>query len=83
MERLTEKTPEGGWRLVGATEAAARKLAAFEEMQQAVRAERDEVCGRLERLRAEGKTKSVTFQQLLSEKLLLTNLIDRFGLWGL
>ena len=82
MERLTEKGADG-WRLVGGADEATAKLAAYEEMQQALLAEREAAIARLERLRAEGKTKSVTFQQLLSEKLMLTNLIERFSLWGL
>ncbi len=82
MERLTEKSANG-WRLIGGADEAVAKLGAYEEMQQALLAEREAVITRLERLRAEGKTKSVTFQQLLSEKLMLTNLAERFGLWGL
>ncbi|HIU49115.1 MAG TPA: hypothetical protein IAB04_07095 [Candidatus Avimonoglobus intestinipullorum] len=83
MDRLTTKNSSGQYILsaAGTEQAALQKLAAFENMYDALLAEQDRVLCKIEALRAQNKTKSVTFQQLLAEKLQLATIISRFKLW--
>ena len=43
--------------------------------------ERDKVLSDMEKLRAAGKNKGATYQQLLAQKLTLQNLIGRFDIY--
>ena len=59
------------------------RLAAFDRMYADLRKERDKVLADLDRLRAAGKNKGVTYQQLLAQKLTVQNLIGRFEIYGI
>ena len=59
------------------------RLAAFDRMYADLLKERDKVLADLDRLRAAGKNKGVTYQQLLAQKLTLQNLIGRFEIYGI
>ena len=45
--------------------------------------EREQVLSNMERLRAAGKNRGVTYQQLLAQKLTVQNLIGRFEIYGI
>ena len=59
------------------------RLAAFDRMYADLLKERDKVLADLDRLRAAGKKKGVTYQQLLAQKLTVQNLIGRFEIYGI
>ena len=59
------------------------RLAAFDRMYADLLKERDKVLADLDRLRAAGKNKGVTYQQLLAQKLTVQNLIGRFEVYGI
>lgn len=55
----------------------------FEKMLQAVQAEYTDTVSKLEKLKEEGKTKTVTYKQLYATKLTLQNILSRYELFGL
>lgn len=55
----------------------------FEKMLQAVLLEYDDVTSKLEKLKSENKTKTVTYKQLMASKLTLQNIISRYEIYGL
>ena len=61
----------------------AEKLAAYERMYADLLRERDKVLSDLDKLRAAGKNRGATYQQLLALKLTVQNLIGRFACYGI
>ena len=59
------------------------RLAAYDRMYVDLLREREQVLSNMERLRAAGKNRGVTYQQLLAQKLTVQNLIGRFEINGL
>ena len=59
------------------------RLAAYDRMYADLLLERDKVLSDMEKLRAAGKNKGVTYQQLLAQKLTVQNLIGRFEIYGI
>ena len=59
------------------------RLAAYDRMYADLLRERNKVAADLERLRAAGKNKGATYQQLLAQKLTVQNLIGRFEIYGI
>ncbi len=59
------------------------RLDAFERMLADVRHNHDELAARLERLKAEGKTKSATFRQYLGNKMTYQYLLSLYEDYGL
>lgn len=55
----------------------------FERMLQAVQEEYADTVRKMEKLKAENKSKTVTFKQLLSTKLTLRNILSRYKIYGL
>ena len=55
----------------------------FEKMLQGVQEEYDVTIRKLEKLKTEGKTKTVTYRQLMSTKLTLQNILSRYEIYGL
>lgn len=55
----------------------------FEKMLQAVKEEYNSTVNKMEKLKSEGKTKSVTYKQLMSTKLTLQNILSRYEIYGL
>ena len=55
----------------------------FEKMLQGVREEYDVTISKMEKLKTEGKTKTVTYRQLMSTKLTLQNMLSRYEIYGL
>ena len=58
-------------------------LAAYDRMYADLLREREQVLSNMERLRAAGKNRGVTYQQLLAQKLTVQNLIGRFEIYGI
>ena len=61
----------------------AEKLAAYERMYVDLLREPDKVLSDLDKLRAAGKNRGATCQQLLAQKLTVQNLIGRFVCYGI
>lgn len=61
----------------------AERLAAYDRMFADLLKERDKVRSDMERLRAAGKNRGATYQQLLAQKLAVQNLIGRFAIYGI
>ena len=59
------------------------RLAAYDRMYADLLKERDKVLSDMEKLRAAGKNKGATYQQLLAQKLTLQNIIGRFEIYGI
>ena len=82
MKRMTQKTPEGVVLHPPYTIAPARaRLAAFEDMQEALAAQRESVEKNLAEMRAAGKEKTATFHQLLARRLTLIQELDRIHIY--
>ena len=59
------------------------RLAAYDRRYVDLLREREQVLSKMERLRAAGKNRGVTYQQLLAQKLTVQNLIGRFEIYGI
>lgn len=55
----------------------------FEKMLSSVLIEYEDVLGKMEKLKAENKVKTVTYRQLMATKLTLQNIISRYEIYGL
>lgn len=55
----------------------------FEKMLQAIQREYSDTESKMEKLRTENKTKTVTYRQLMSTKLMLQNILSRYKIYGL
>lgn len=55
----------------------------FEKMMQAVVKQYDDACEKMEALKKEGKTNTVTYKQLMAEKLKNQNIISLYKIYGL
>ena len=59
------------------------RLVAYDRMYADLLKERDKVLADMARLRAAGKNRGATYQQLLAQKLTVQNLIGRFEIYGI
>ena len=59
------------------------RLEAFEKMLGAVQRQFEETSEKMERLKAQGKTKSATYRQLMGNRLIYRNMLDLYKLYGL
>ena len=59
------------------------RLEAFERMLSAVQKSFEDTSARMERLRAEGKSKSATYRQLMGNKLMYQNMLAMYALYDL
>ena len=59
------------------------RLEAFEKMLTAVQKEYADILEKMDRLKAEGKVKTVTYQQLMSRKLMYQNMLSLYEIYGL
>ncbi|MBD5157928.1 MAG: hypothetical protein HDT13_09880 [Butyrivibrio sp.] len=59
------------------------RLEAFEKMLQNVNDRYSDIISKMEKLKAEGKMKSVTYNQLMAEKLSLQKIISMYEIYGL
>ncbi|HIT02292.1 MAG TPA: hypothetical protein IAC21_05670 [Candidatus Enterenecus merdae] len=83
MDRIAIPGPEGSWVIPeGQEEAAARRLAAFERAYQRLADRQEELAGRMEALKAQGKQKTVQFRELFGEKLTIQQLLQLWETCG-
>lgn len=59
------------------------KLAKYENLYDYLKDNQVETINELEKLRAAGKTKTITFRQLLAKKMMNTNMISLFEICGI
>ena len=59
------------------------RLEAFEKMLQNVNDRYSDIISKMEKLKVEGKMKSVTYNQLMAEKLSLQKIISMYEIYGL
>lgn len=59
------------------------RLSAFEDMLSAIKSEYQDIITKMEKLKSEGKTKSVTYTQLLTRKLMYNNMLSMYEIYGL
>lgn len=59
------------------------RLAAYDRMYADLLKERDKVLSDMDKLRAAGKNRGATYQQLMAHKLTVMNLIGRFEIYGI
>ena len=59
------------------------KLAAYERMQEAVKKGYEDTRERMERLKAQGKVKSVTYSQLMAQKLTYKHMLALYEWYDL
>jgi hypothetical protein len=93
MERLTKASESKNVYIVddskiehlesGYTGYSINKLAQFENMYDDLKAKQVEIAKELEKLRSEGKTHTVKFKQLLTNKMTNSNIISLFEVYGL
>lgn len=81
MERLTHKLSDGEYAVDCENQQLIRRLAGYEDMYEALCAQRDRVNADMEVLRSQGKNKTVTFKQLLVDKLSISGMISRIEFW--
>lgn len=55
----------------------------FEKMLQAIQTEYETTVSKMEKLKAEGKTKTTTYKQLIGDKLRLQNMLSMYRIYGL
>lgn len=60
-----------------------KRLEAFEEMLVAVQKEYAEILSSMDKMKADGKAKTVTYQQLMSRKLMYQNMLSLYQIYGL
>lgn len=60
-----------------------KRLEAFEKMLAAVQKEYVDVVSSMDKLKADGKVKTVTYQQLMSRKLMYQNMLSLYQIYGL
>ena len=60
-----------------------KRLEAFEKMFAAVRSEYADITAKMEKMKAEGKVKPVTYQQLLARKMTYQNMLSMYEIYGL
>ena len=58
------------------------RLENFERMLQAVQREYADIEEKMERLKAEGKTKSATYRQYMGRKMMYQNMLGMYLLYG-
>lgn len=63
--------------------AESSRLEAFEQMLTAIETEYRDVCEKMEKLKAQDKTKTVTYRQLFARKLLYGDMLGKYEIYGL
>lgn len=81
MSRLTYRQADGSPATEYENHILIERLAAFEDMYEALCDRRDHLIQDLDALRAQDRTKTVTFKQLLAEKMALTTMIQRIDFY--
>ena len=83
MERITEQEASGGWIIPPEQiEAAAARLAAFENAYERLIARQGEIAAKMEALKAQGKQKTAQFRELFGEKFMNQNTLALWETYG-
>ncbi|OUN20544.1 hypothetical protein B5G34_14420 [Flavonifractor sp. An82] len=83
MERITKKDSAGSWVIPAEEmEAAAARLAAFEDAYERLMARQQEIVTRMEALKSQGKQKTAQFRELFGEKLMNQNTLTLWETYG-
>ncbi|NLA53227.1 MAG: hypothetical protein GX858_02555 [Clostridiales bacterium] len=77
MNRLTTKNPEGDIKTQASPEDILARLCAYEDWAQGLLAQLHRADTQLEALKAQGRTKTVSFRQILGERLMLRSMVER------
>ena len=59
------------------------RLKAFEDMLVAVKKEYADILAKMEKMKIDGKVKTVTYQQMMSRKMLYQNMLSLYEIYGL
>lgn len=59
------------------------RLEAFEKMLESVQKEYEGILNNMERMKAGGKVKTVTYQQLMARKMMYQNMLSMYQIYGL
>lgn len=59
------------------------KLRAYEKMQEAVLSEYERVCSEMNKLKSQGKVKTVTYKTLFAKKLNYQEILSLYSVYGL
>lgn len=83
MNRLTLPLPGGGATLApeASEQDALRRLRQYEDLHQSLETQLSDTLQKLDSLRAQDKTKTVTYRQLLGQKMTLRDLLSRMELY--
>lgn len=83
MNRLTLPLPGGAAALApeASEQDALRRLRQYEDLHQSLETQLSDTLQKLDSLRAQDKTKTVTYRQLLGQKMTLRDLLSRMELY--
>ena len=70
-------------KILAEAKAMSEREEKFEKMLRDARKQYAEICAKMEKLRAEDRTKSAAFRELLANKLFLQNLLSMYRAYGL
>lgn len=79
MDRMT--APDGALLPGQSSEEALRRLSQYEDLRASLEGQLASTLEKLESLRAQGRTRSATYQQLLAQKLTLKDFLSRIDLF--
>ena len=84
MERITVPGPDGGFSVpAGLEQEAAERLGRYEDAHGRLLARQEELAGRMEALKAQGKLKTAQFRELFAEKLTIQNTLMLWETYGI
>ncbi|NLC31870.1 MAG: hypothetical protein GX781_01045 [Clostridiales bacterium] len=77
MNRLTNKTPDGQVQTEASQEDILIRLCAYEDWAQGMLLQLQRADAQLDALKSGGRTKTVSFRQILGERLMLRSMLER------
>ena len=84
MERITVPGPDGGFSVpAGLEQEAAERLGRYEDGHGRLLARQEELAGRMEALKAQGKQKTAQFREFFAEKLTILNTLTLWETYGI
>lgn len=84
MNRLTKMLSDGTYVVDDGrkNEELILQLSKYEDMYESLCVEQNKILADMDKLRLAGKSKPVTYKQLLANKLMIMNLLGRFRIYG-
>ena len=84
MERITVPGPDGGFSVpAGLEQEAAERLGRYEDAHGRLLARQEELAGRMEALKAQGKQKTAQLRELFAEKLTIQYTLTLWETYGI